>query len=94
MLPQKRANTKPIPAIPILASNNAIKAMLPNNNRITLGLAKLAEPDILSKGFIWLLFVVNLICFIKCDKAILSYFIKKSFIKFNSTRKDFLIRQG
>ena len=85
MLPKKIANNKPTPIISNLVISNANKGIATNTNRINLGLAKLAEPDILSKGLIWLLFVVNLLCFSLCNKTIIGYFVKQRFIKINST---------
>jgi hypothetical protein len=87
--------TKATPVNSILASINPTRPTPKKKNNRPFRLDKMAEPLILSKGFIiGLLFVVNLIlCFIRYRKTIISYFIKKGCIEPNTTRKNFFIRQ-
>lgn len=61
-----RAMDKATPAISNFTSISAMVNRPNNSNSSTLGLARLAEPDVTSKGFV-LLFVFNLF---------LIYFIK------------------
>ena len=56
------------PIISNLESSNAIRITPKNNNKRPFGFTKLAEPDILSKGFILLLFVITLIIYFEISK--------------------------